>query len=119
MQEFVAFLDTECGDEAIDRLAHGDASPPEFAEVLGCLDGEVYRQPLKDRKRQKHISGSAKLAVITEAAQNLVQNQSCQTDSAFWQRITEPSSLKRVLSIRSIDPDAAVYDHHAASSSAS
>ena len=71
VKQFVAFLDAECGDQAINSLAYGDPAPLEHPKVLRSLEGETRRHTFKNRERQKLFLRPPKFLIGTEAAQDL------------------------------------------------
>jgi len=52
VKQFVAFLDAECGDQAIDGFAHGDAAGLQHSEIFRGLHSEFSRHVFKYRQRQ-------------------------------------------------------------------
>jgi hypothetical protein len=68
VKKFVAFLDAEGGDQAVDGLAHGDPAPLEYPEVFCGLHSESRRHFLKNRECQKPPLRLPKMTIGTKSA---------------------------------------------------
>jgi hypothetical protein len=112
VQQLVAGLNAEGGQETIDCAANGDAESAQYAVVAGRLNGQRSGKGIKDRHGTEKLIGLAKAAVEADSLENLNQHESGKADGRNPLRGAEPKRLRRVPLIQEVNPNRRVNNDH-------
>ena len=80
MEQLMTVFNTECSDEAVNRLADGEALPSECSVVLRGSDGEFSATTVEDWKLKEIPAKLAKAGIRSRALQNFAENETRQAD---------------------------------------
>ena len=94
MEEFVALLNTESGNQAIYGAPNGDTKPTQGPIIPGRLDSELIASNFKDCKLAQCLQRSCKPGIVTNSLQDFRQNQAGDPDASKADLCIKPLRLR-------------------------
>lgn len=105
LQQNVAVLDAECADNHVIRLANGDSSPSERAEMRGSSHGEIRSQHLGHGELPEIALEKQGMPIIVGTLQHFEQNKISDKDRTCLCQLLERENGSAFTVAETVDPD--------------